>query len=68
LKRGVCAACSRRAPRGSETRDRWRRGEIRHIFNDNLGDPSVPKGVLILAVLSVVAVVIGARQFGRAVA
>ena len=40
----------------------------RHIFNDNLGDPSVAKGVLILAVLSVVAVVIGARQFGRAVA
>ena len=37
----------------------------RHIFNDNLGDPSVAKGVLILAVLSVVAVVIGARQFGR---
>ena len=40
----------------------------RHIFNDNLGDPSVLKGVVILMVLSVVAVVIGARQFGRAVA
>jgi ABC-2 type transport system permease protein len=40
----------------------------RHIFNDNLGDPSVAKGVLILAVLSVISVVIGARQFGRAVA
>ena len=32
------------------------------------GLESVVKGVLILAVLSVVAVVIGARQFGRAVA
>ena len=39
----------------------------RHIFNDNLGDPSVLKGVIILVVLSIVAVVIGARQFGRAV-
>lgn len=39
----------------------------RHIFNDNLGDPSVVKGVVIMVVLSVVAVVIGARQFGRAV-
>ncbi|TMC51879.1 MAG: ABC transporter permease [Chloroflexi bacterium] len=39
----------------------------RHIFNDNLGDPSVAKGVVIMVVLSVVAVVIGARQFGRAV-
>ena len=40
----------------------------RHIFNDNLGDPSVAKGVAIMVVLSVVAVAIGARQFGRAVA
>jgi ABC-2 type transport system permease protein len=40
----------------------------RHIFLANLGDPSVVKGVLILAVLSVVAVVLGARQFGRAIA
>jgi len=40
----------------------------RHIFNDNLGDPSVARGVLIMVVLSVIAVVIGARQFGRAVA
>ena len=39
----------------------------RHISNDNLGDPSVAKGVVILLVLSVVAVVVGARQFGRAV-
>lgn len=40
----------------------------RHIFNANMGDPSVTKGVLLMAVLSVIAVVIGARQFGRAVA
>ncbi len=40
----------------------------RHIFLGNLGDPSVAKGVVILAVLSVVGVGIGARQFGRAVA
>ncbi|HYM97849.1 MAG TPA: ABC transporter permease, partial [Candidatus Sulfotelmatobacter sp.] len=40
----------------------------RHIFLANLGDPSVAKGVLILAALCVVAVVLGARQFGRAVA
>jgi ABC-2 type transport system permease protein len=39
----------------------------RHIFLGNLSDPSVPKGVIILAILSGVAVVIGARQFGRAV-
>jgi ABC-2 type transport system permease protein len=40
----------------------------RHVFNDNLGDPSVTKGVLIMVVLSVAAVFIGARQFGRAIA
>lgn len=40
----------------------------RQIFLGNLLDPSVTKGVVILVVLSVVAVVIGARQFGRAVA
>ena len=40
----------------------------RHVFLGNLGDPSVIKGVVILVVLSAVAVVIGARQFGRAVA
>lgn len=40
----------------------------RAIFLAHLSDPSVLKGVVILAVLSVVAVVIGARQFGRAVA
>ncbi|HKW72048.1 MAG TPA: ABC transporter permease [Candidatus Dormibacteraeota bacterium] len=39
----------------------------RHIFLGNLGDPSVAKGVLILVVLSAISVVIGARQFGRAV-
>jgi ABC-2 type transport system permease protein len=40
----------------------------RAIFLGHLSDPSVAKGVFILAVLSAVAVVIGARQFGRAVA
>ena len=40
----------------------------RAIFLANLGDPSVIKGVVILAVLSALAVVIGARQFGRAIA
>ncbi len=39
----------------------------RSIFLGNLSDPSVPKGVVILAILSGIAVVIGARQFGRAV-
>jgi hypothetical protein len=38
------------------------------VFLGNLGDPSVVKGVVILVVLSAGAVVIGARQFGRAVA
>ena len=40
----------------------------RAIFNGHMGDPSVGKGVLIMAVLAVVAVVLAARQFGRAVA
>ena len=40
----------------------------RAVFNDHLTDISVAQGVIILAVLSVVAVVIGARQFGRAIA
>ena len=39
----------------------------RHIFLGNLSDPSVVRGVVILVVLSVISVVIGARQFGRAV-
>ena len=40
----------------------------RNIFLGHLGDPSVARGVLVLAVLCVIAVVLGARQFGRAVA
>jgi ABC-2 type transport system permease protein len=40
----------------------------RAIFIDHLGDPSVIKGVLIMLVLAVVAVGIGARAFGRAIA
>jgi ABC-2 type transport system permease protein len=40
----------------------------RAVFNDHLGDPSVTKGVAIMLILSIVAIVIGARSFGRAVA
>lgn len=40
----------------------------REIFLGHIADASVAKGVAVLAVLSVVAVIIGARQFGRAVA
>ena len=40
----------------------------RQLFLGHLDDPSVAKGVIVLVVLSVIAVVIGARQFGRAVA
>lgn len=40
----------------------------RAIFNDHVTDPSVTKGVALMLVLSIVAIVIGARQFGRAIA
>jgi ABC-2 type transport system permease protein len=40
----------------------------RAIFNDNLADVSVIKGVAIMAVLAVLAVAIAARSFNRAVA
>lgn len=40
----------------------------RALFNNHLGDASVAKGVLIMAVLAVIAVVIAARSFGHAVA
>ena len=40
----------------------------RAIFLANLSDPRVIKGVVILVVLSAASVIIGARQFGRAVA
>jgi ABC-2 type transport system permease protein len=40
----------------------------RAVFLGHLSDPSVAKGVVIMAVLSVVAVLFGARAFGRAVA
>jgi ABC-2 type transport system permease protein len=40
----------------------------RHVFLGNINDASVLKGVAILVVLSAIAVVVGARQFGRAVA
>lgn len=40
----------------------------RAIFNDHLGDVSVLKGLAIMAVLALAAVVTAARSFGRAVA
>ena len=40
----------------------------RAVFLAHLSDPSVVKGVLIMLVLSIVAIAIGARAFGRAVA
>jgi ABC-2 type transport system permease protein len=40
----------------------------RAIFLANLSDPSVTKGVLIMAVLCLVTIVLGARAFSRAVA
>jgi hypothetical protein len=40
----------------------------RAVFIGHLSDPSVTKGVAIMLVLSIVAIVIGARAFGRAVA
>jgi len=40
----------------------------RAVFLAHLSDPSVVKGVVIMAVLCLIAIVIGARAFGRAVA
>jgi ABC-2 type transport system permease protein len=40
----------------------------RAVFNDHLGDVSVEKGVLLTAVLAVIAVGIAVRSFGRALA
>jgi ABC-2 type transport system permease protein len=40
----------------------------RSLFNNHLTDASVARGVLIMGVLAVIAVVIAARSFGRAVA
>ncbi len=40
----------------------------RAVFLAHLSDPSVVKGVVIMAVLCVIAILIGARAFGRAVA
>jgi ABC-2 type transport system permease protein len=40
----------------------------RAVFRDQITDPSVVKGVAIMLVLSIVAIVVGARAFGRAVA
>jgi len=40
----------------------------RAVFRDHLTDPSVTKGVAIMLVLTIIAIAIGARSFGRAVA
>ncbi|MDQ6691670.1 MAG: ABC transporter permease [Candidatus Dormibacteraeota bacterium] len=40
----------------------------RAVFNDNLSDPSVVKGVVIMTLLAVVAVAAAVRNFGRALA
>jgi ABC-2 type transport system permease protein len=40
----------------------------RAVFIDHIADPSVTKGVVIMLVLSIGAIFIGARAFGRAVA
>src|ERR1700674_384768 len=40
----------------------------RAVFRDQISDPSVTKGVAIMLVLSFVALFLGARSFGRAVA
>ena len=40
----------------------------RAVFLGHLGNPSVVKGVALMAVLSILAVILGARAFGRAVA
>jgi ABC-2 type transport system permease protein len=40
----------------------------RAVFNGQLGDISVVKGVLIMSVLALISTVVAARQFGRAIA
>jgi ABC-2 type transport system permease protein len=40
----------------------------RAIFNDNLGDPSVAKGVVLIGALAALAVLWAGRQFSRAIA
>ena len=40
----------------------------RAVFLGNLDDPSVVKGVALMAVLAILAIFLGARAFGRAVA
>lgn len=40
----------------------------RAVFLGHLGDPSVVKGVALMAVLAILAIFLGARAFGRAVA
>jgi ABC-2 type transport system permease protein len=38
----------------------------RAIFNDQLGDPSVLRGVAVMAILAVLALITAARSFGDA--
>jgi hypothetical protein len=40
----------------------------RAVFLGNLDNPSVAKGVVLMAVLAILAIFLGARAFGRAVA
>ncbi len=40
----------------------------RAVFNAHMSDPSVAKGVAIMAVLAIIAIGLAARQFGRAIA
>jgi ABC-2 type transport system permease protein len=40
----------------------------RAVFNQHMSDPSVEKGLIIMAVLAVLALGVGVRQFGRAIA
>lgn len=40
----------------------------RAVFRDHIADPSVTKGVAIMLILTIIAIAIGARSFGRAVA
>lgn len=40
----------------------------RAVFRDQIADPSVTRGVVIMLVLSIIAIATGARSFGRAVA
>jgi len=40
----------------------------RAVFNQHMGDPSVEKGLVIMSVLAIAALLLAVRQFGRAIA